>query len=133
MLKDCHAQVEVTSNTSTIGGRENLQQRLTTCDQSVKEILDGLQLVQQKTSLTDELSHLSTEVSDWLAQSKLRLAECSAPWNTEADIEAKVSELEVSCRFRIETELLLELGENPVDKFKISNSFVLYIIGFESS
>ena len=95
MLKDCSSQVEVTANSSTIGGREDLQQRLTTCEHSLKDLLDALQLVQQKTSLTDDLSHLSDEVAEWITQSKARLVDCATPCNTETEIDSKLAELEV--------------------------------------
>ena len=94
-LKDCMKQVETTNNSTTMSGREQLQQRYTESEALLKQVLQALQLVQQQSSLADELSKSCDEVSDWITESKAKVVECRKPWNNETELEGSVADLEV--------------------------------------
>ena len=88
-------QVEITNNSTTMSGREQLQQRYTESEALLKQVLQALQLVQQQSSLADELSKSCDEVSDWITESKAKVVECRKPWNNETELEGAVADLEV--------------------------------------
>lgn len=89
-------QVETTCNSTTMSGREQLQHRLNESEALLKQVLQALQLVQQQSSLADDLNKSCNGVSDWMAESRAKVVECRKPWNDETELESSVADLEVS-------------------------------------
>lgn len=103
-------QVEITCNSTTIAGREELQRRFTECEALLKRVLDALQLVQQQSSVADELAKSCTGVSEWITETKVRVQECQRPWNDEPELEGIVADLEVS--FKLIYYILVQSNPN---------------------
>lgn len=91
------SQVEVTSNSTSLVGRDNLQEKLKSCEKSLKGLSDALLLIQHKSSLADDMEQFCNEVSNWLQEAEQMLKKCETPWNSESELETKLSDLEVGC------------------------------------